>query len=285
MTDTITLNMPRSWVEQALRLLEALSDDDNYDYSGCFQHWHELAQPEDLASQLRAALEQPQVEQEPDWTNSETGLLECWKNPMHTMPDRLQMADGAVAFRDKTIANLRLQLAAYKSAQQLPAVEHSSAVQPKVEQKPETWQPIETAPKGRIVLVHYKNRLGNGRTMRARYYLEDTLDSDTTESGWADEGWYEESEAYEYLMPLDGDPTHWMPLPPSPGSAQDAISLAAEEAAAEASKDSRAPMPEEVIRIMCKQPWLFETVQQWVRIVERYHNIGKFVKPGESSGD
>ena len=82
------------------------------------------------------------------------------------------------------------------------------------------WQPIETAPKGRIVLVHYKNRLGNGRTMRARYYPEDTLESDTTESGWADEGWYEESEAYEYMMPLDGDPTHWMPLPPPPGSIQ-----------------------------------------------------------------
>lgn len=147
------------------------------------------------------------------------------------------------------------------------------------------WQPIETAPKGRIVLVHYKNRLGNGRTMRARYYLEDTLDSDTTESGWADEGWYEESEAYEYLMPLDGDPTHWMPLPPPPGSAQDASNTESKEATAEASKDSRTPMPEEVIRIMCKQPWLFETVQQWVRITERYHDIGKFVKPGESSGD
>lgn len=157
--------------------------------------------------------------------------------------------------------------------------------QPQVEQKPETWQPIETALKGRIVLVHYKNRLGNGRTMRARYYLEDTLESDTTESGWADEGWYEESEAYEYLMPLDGDPTHWMPLPPSPSSAQDVSNISAKEDAAEASKDSRAPMPEEVISIMCKQPWLFETVQQWVRIVERYHNIGTFVQSGESSGD
>ena len=83
-------------------------------------------------------------------------------------------------------------------------------------QEPVAWMPIETAPKGRILLVYYLNKLGNGRTMRARYYLPETLDSDTTESGWADEGWYEESEAYEYLMPLDGEPTHWMHLPAAP---------------------------------------------------------------------
>ncbi len=80
----------------------------------------------------------------------------------------------------------------------------------------EDWQPIETAPKGKTVLVHYKNQLGNGRTMRGCYYPPETLESDTEESGWADEGWYEQSEAYEYLMPLDGDPTHWMPLPALP---------------------------------------------------------------------
>mgnify|MGYP001565292617 FL=1 len=78
------------------------------------------------------------------------------------------------------------------------------------------WLPIETAPKGKTVLVHYKNQLGNGRTMRACYYIPETLESDTEESGWADEGWYEQSEAYEYLMPLDGDHTHWQPLPPLP---------------------------------------------------------------------
>ena len=81
---------------------------------------------------------------------------------------------------------------------------------------PMTWQPIETAPKGRIVLVYYTNDCGRGRTMRARYYLPETLESEVNESGWCDEGWYEESEAYEYLMPLEHDPTHWMPLPDAP---------------------------------------------------------------------
>jgi hypothetical protein len=102
--------------------------------------------------------------------------------------------------QDKAIETLRARL-----AQPEPA--------------PVAWQPIDTAPKGKIVLVHYKNRLGNGRTMRARYYLPETLESDESESGWADEGWYEESEAYEYLMPLEGEPTHWMPLPPAPDAA------------------------------------------------------------------
>lgn len=44
---------------------------------------------------------------EPDWRSSQTASHEVWKNPMFTAMDRLSMADGAVAFRDKTIANLR----------------------------------------------------------------------------------------------------------------------------------------------------------------------------------
>jgi len=85
------------------------------------------------------------------------------------------------------------------------------------EVEPVAWRLIETAPENQTMLVHYRTRSGTGRTMRARYYPPETLESDT--SGWADEGWYEESEAYEYLMPLDGEPTHWMPLPPAPDAA------------------------------------------------------------------
>ena len=90
---------------------------------------------------------------------------------------------------------------------------------PPVTAQGDGWLPIESAPRGRIVLVHYKNQLGNGRTMRACYYPPETLESEIEESGWADEGWYEESEAYEYLMPLEGDPTHWQPLPAAPMTA------------------------------------------------------------------
>lgn len=136
------------------------------------------------------------------------------------------------------------------------------------EQEPKTqgWQPIETAPKGRVLLVYYKNSLGNGRTMRARHYLPETLESDTTESGWADEGWYEESEAYEYLMPLEHDPTHWMPLPAGPDTApQPAKRVQLTD--------------EEVLKIWSPEPSRpvmgKNKVLTFARAIERAHGIGE----------
>lgn len=78
------------------------------------------------------------------------------------------------------------------------------------------WQPIETAPKNRKLIVGYFNRLGNWRSVMGCYFTEGVLESDTDESGFAPEGWYEDTEAYEYLMPMDHEPTRWMPLPASP---------------------------------------------------------------------
>lgn len=49
-------------------------------------------------------------EKEPNWENSETLESCCWKNPLFPMADRLEMADGAVAWRDRCITNLRSQL-------------------------------------------------------------------------------------------------------------------------------------------------------------------------------
>ena len=107
------------------------------------------------------------------------------------------------------------------------------------------WQPIETAPERRTVLVFYRNELGKGRTMRATFYPAGTLDMDDDES--ADENgqnaesrWFEESDAYEYLMPLNGTPTHWMPLPDPPvvGShGNQVLSEAGRSAPSEAQKD------------------------------------------------
>jgi len=75
------------------------------------------------------------------------------------------------------------------------------------------WQPIKTAPKGRLILVGYRNKLGNWSTTRGRW-----VSSEVIESYWEDaeapEGWYED--------PLEGEecywiePTHWMPLPEPP---------------------------------------------------------------------
>jgi len=119
-----------------------------------------------------------------------------------TFADGEPMPDGALPHDDFYCGELRTLIAAAERAAAQVA-----------------WQPIATAPEGRVVLVFYKNQLGNGRTMRARYYLPETLESEQTESGWADEGWYEESEAYEYLMPLEHEPTHWMPMPAAPDAA------------------------------------------------------------------
>lgn len=78
------------------------------------------------------------------------------------------------------------------------------------------WQPIETAPKMRKLIVGYANALGKWRTILAQYWLDGELESETDDSGFAPEGWYEATEAYEYLMPVDLEPTHWMPLPDPP---------------------------------------------------------------------
>lgn len=52
----------------------------------------------------------PSVSEEPDWSDSRTLETEAWKNPLLSKNDRLQIADGAVAWRDEVIANLRQQL-------------------------------------------------------------------------------------------------------------------------------------------------------------------------------
>jgi len=87
------------------------------------------------------------------------------------------------------------------------------------------WQPIESAPKGRKLIVGYFNDLGNWRSVMGCYYKKGTLDAnhdyiDGDEDGHAPEGWYEEAEAYsEALLRTEKPPTHWMPLPVPPGSA------------------------------------------------------------------
>lgn len=97
----------------------------------------------------------------------------------------------------------------------------SALQQREQEVRAETWLPIESAPKGRKLIVGYFNPLGNWRSVMGCYYLDGTLESETDECGFAPEGWYEETEAYEYLMPMDQDPTHWQSLPDPPAIRRD----------------------------------------------------------------
>jgi hypothetical protein len=93
-----------------------------------------------------------------------------------------------------------------------------------MEAKPAEWQPIETAPKGRKVIVAYRNRLGKWRTVMGHYYLPQTLQmendrDDLDDDGYAPEGWYEESETQDAILPTEEPPTHWMALPTPPEDA------------------------------------------------------------------
>ena len=72
--------------------------------------------------------------------------------------------------------------------------ERAAIVSQAVPQEPVAWQPIETAPKGLIVLIREPRCSG-----LAALYLN---------------GWKYESGGICYL-----EPTHWMPLPPSPDAA------------------------------------------------------------------
>lgn len=49
---------------------------------------------------------------EPNWTGSKTGDCEIWKNPLIPMNDRLEIADGAIRFRDEQLDRLRAENAA-----------------------------------------------------------------------------------------------------------------------------------------------------------------------------
>lgn len=93
--------------------------------------------------------------------------------------------------------------------------------------EPQGWQPIETAPHMRKIMVSYLNALGKRRVVLACYYNAKALEmhDDYQDVGewdeasgtlFSPEGWYEEHESDEPLMPLSEDPTHWMPLPSAP---------------------------------------------------------------------
>ena len=94
------------------------------------------------------------------------------------------------------------------------------------------WKPIDSAPPGKIVLVHYRNRLGKSRIVRAEFIPRFTVESNPDAEHGIDEydedrdrftyleGWWEHIDNWdEYgfvLFESDHKPDAWMPLPPPP---------------------------------------------------------------------
>lgn len=90
------------------------------------------------------------------------------------------------------------------------------AAEPKPESVPE-WQPIETAPRdGRKIIVTYTNRLGNTRTVMARWLTEEQAVECDGDGVGLEEGWYEcidNWDDYTEVAIHEGEPSSWMPLP------------------------------------------------------------------------
>jgi hypothetical protein len=93
------------------------------------------------------------------------------------------------------------------------------------------WIPVSERLPGGIVLAHYRNHYGTSRTIRAQYvkpFTEEAnydADSDCYDYSEADdcyyvkEGWYELIDNwgdYSSVAVVEGEITHWMPLPPPP---------------------------------------------------------------------
>jgi len=85
----------------------------------------------------------------------------------------------------------------------------------------EGWQPIESAPKDRTILLGYFNPLGNWRTLRGTWVTQDEIDTEWEDGDGCLEGWYETSvEADDVPSCWPTSPTHWQPLPAPLAAAQ-----------------------------------------------------------------
>lgn len=97
------------------------------------------------------------------------------------------------------------------------------------------WQPIETAPHGKNVLLAYKNCLGKSRVVKAafleKYSVEENSYDDFVEccdyheehdTYYWPEGWYEQIDNWDDLSAVAIDKGNieravgWMPLPATP---------------------------------------------------------------------
>lgn len=80
------------------------------------------------------------------------------------------------------------------------------------------WQDIATAPKdGRTLLLGYRNRLGNWRTVRGQWMSDEYIADYWEEPEGVEPGWFETADQAEDPPNCwRVDPTHWQHSPPPP---------------------------------------------------------------------
>ena len=71
-----------------------------------------------------------------------------------------------------------------------------------------TWQPIETAPKDGTVILLYSPEKWDSDGMWIGWWFDE---GDSREHGW-----YDSESASHKASFLNGEPTHWHPLPEPP---------------------------------------------------------------------
>lgn len=130
--------------------------------------------------------------------------------------DPLNQHDNSILAyqRQQDVHPLDLPAAPLYTAEQVQAVadERVRAAQ--------QWRPIETAPKdGRKVILFYLNRNNKARTVMARWLTDEEAEESDEDGVGLECGWYECIDNWDDFAQVaihEGEPTHWMPLPPVP---------------------------------------------------------------------
>lgn len=114
------------------------------------------------------------------------------------------------------------------------AAEHAKVLRDLQAELPK-WHPIDTAPSGKIILIHYRNSHGKSRVIKARHvkrWTEETsVDfeegcgeySEELDAFFITEGWWEQVDNwpdYTEIVVSEGEPTHWQPLPAPPSEGE-----------------------------------------------------------------
>jgi len=152
-----------------------------------------------------------------DWMQESAMQWNC-RSPIPPRQSEGRIALAAKALRDAQRAymadrgNDTLGRVVARRAEELDS---ALAAQPVAQSgAPEGWQPIETAPKGRTILLGYFNPLGKWRTLRGTWITQDEIDDEWESGSDFLEGWYETSvEADDVPSCWPTSPTHWQPLP------------------------------------------------------------------------